>query len=92
LKRFLDEEVNFVEEETQRNWPEDTEVASAYEDIEGLFEDEGEMEQSLTAEVTSEGRHKCRTCGQVFNSLEEHNEHRRKMQGEHKTLASSMVG
>lgn len=36
-------------------------------------------EGSTTAEITAEGKYKCRTCGQVFDTLEAHNEHHRRM-------------
>jgi transposase-like protein len=35
-------------------------------------------ESESSAEITVEGKYRCRQCGKVFNSLEEHDDHRRK--------------
>lgn len=37
------------------------------------------FESESSAEITLEGRYRCRQCGKVFNSLEEHDDHRRKV-------------
>jgi hypothetical protein len=32
-----------------------------------------------SAELTLEGKYRCRLCGKVFDTLEEHDDHRRKV-------------
>ncbi len=33
------------------------------------------------AEVTTQGKYRCRDCGQLFDTLEEHDKHHRKVHG-----------
>ena len=75
----------------EEKWPRESEAKlhSEAEDVANLVQPE--EEGSGTAQITSDGKYRCRTCGQVFDSLEEHNEHRRKMHGEEKTIESSVI-
>jgi len=61
---------------------------SEVKDLETWVQNEEEPE---TTQTTSDGKYRCRTCGQVFDSLEAHNEHRRKMHGEEKTIEKSVI-
>lgn len=36
------------------------------------------IESESSAEITLEGKYRCRLCGKVFDSLEEHDDHRRR--------------
>lgn len=36
------------------------------------------IESESSAEITLEGKYRCRQCGKVFNSLEEHDDHQRR--------------
>jgi hypothetical protein len=38
-----------------------------------------EKEKSATAEKTSDGMYKCKICGQIFPTMEAHDEHHRKI-------------
>lgn len=40
------------------------------------------IESESSAEMTLEGKYRCRRCGQVFNTIEEHDDHHRKVHGE----------
>ena len=82
----------FLEKEPEEKWPREGEAKlhSEAEDVANPVQTEDEG--SGTAQITSDGKYRCRTCGQVFDSLEAHDEHRRRMHGEQKTLESSMVG
>jgi hypothetical protein len=84
-------EVIVLEKEPEEKWPREGEanLHSEAKDVENWVQTE--EEGSGTAQTTSDGKYKCRTCGQVFDSLEAHNEHRRKMHGEEKTIESSVV-
>ena len=64
-----------MEREMEKKWPSEENMEELPSDEGGI----GEREESATAEVTSDGRYKCRTCGRVFDTLEEHDEHHRKM-------------
>ncbi len=61
---------------------EESRASTGYES-EGMtgqgMKDQRARKGSTTAEITAEGKYKCRTCGQVFDTLEAHNEHHRKM-------------
>jgi hypothetical protein len=83
--------VIFLEKEPEEKWPREGEAKlhSEAEDAANLVQTE--EEESGTARTTSGGKYRCRTCGQVFDSLEAHNEHRRKMHGEDKNIESSVV-
>jgi len=37
------------------------------------------FESESSAEITLEGKYRCRQCGKVFNSIEEHDDHKRKV-------------
>jgi hypothetical protein len=39
------------------------------------------VEFESSAEMTLEGKYRCRECGRVFESLEEHDDHYRKAHG-----------
>jgi hypothetical protein len=39
---------------------------------------EYEAESGSSAEVTLEGKYRCRQCGKIFDSLEEHDDHIRR--------------
>jgi len=39
-----------------------------------------------TAEVTASGKYQCRDCGMLFGTLEEHDEHRRRVHGQAESL------
>ncbi len=60
---------------------EESRASAGYESEE--MTDQGMKDQkakaSTTAEITAEGKYKCRTCGQIFDTLEAHNEHHRRM-------------
>ncbi len=59
---------------------EESRVSAGYESEE--MTDQGMKDQKAkasTAEITAEGKYKCRTCGQIFDTLEAHNEHHRRM-------------
>jgi hypothetical protein len=36
------------------------------------------IESESSAEITLEGKYRCRLCGKVFDSLEEHDDHQRR--------------
>lgn len=64
-----------------RSGQEESRASTGYES-EGMTGEgmkDQETNASTTAEVTAEGKYKCRTCGQVFDTLGAHNEHHRKM-------------
>ena len=81
----------FLEKQPEEKWPREGEAKlhSEAEDVENLVQ--AEEEGSGSAQTTFDGKYRCRTCGQVFDSLEAHNEHRRKMHGEDKSIESSVV-
>jgi hypothetical protein len=39
------------------------------------------IESESSAEMTLEGKYRCRQCGQVFNTIEGHDDHHRKVHG-----------
>jgi len=84
-------EVIFLEKEPEETWPREGEAKlhSEAEDVANLVQTEGEG--SETAQTTSDGKYRCRMCGQVFDSLEAYDEHRRRMHGDEKTIEGSVV-
>ena len=80
----------FLEKEPEEKWPREDEanLHSEVKDAETWVQNE---EEPGTAQNTSDGKYRCRTCGQIFDSLEAHNEHRRKMHGEEKTIENSVI-
>ena len=84
-------EVIFLEKEPEEKWPREDE-ANLHSEAENVANwVQTEEEGSTSAQTTSDGKYRCRTCGQVFDSLEAHDEHRRRMHGEEKTIERSMV-
>ena len=81
----------FLEKEPEEKWPRENEanLHSESEDVASL--PQTEEEEAGATQTTFEGKYRCRTCGQVFDSLEAHNKHRRKMHGEEKTIERSVV-
>jgi hypothetical protein len=51
-----------------------------------VLDKEIKKEESKTAEKTPDGKYKCKICGQIFPTMEAHDEHHRKM---HKTPKKS---
>jgi len=83
--------VIFLEKELEEKWPRENE-ANLHSEAEVVANiPPTEEEGSGSAQTTSDGKYRCRTCGQVFDSLEAHDEHRRKMHGEEKTIERSVV-
>ena len=80
-----------MEKQPEEKWPREGEAKlhSEAEDVANLVQSEGEG--SGTAQTTPDGKYRCRACGQVFDSLEAHDEHRRKMHGIDKTIESSVA-
>ena len=70
-------------------WLSESEVSFLVSDEER--EDEASaygIELESSAEMTLEGKYRCRECGQVFNTLEEHDDHHRKVHGSPETYPS----
>jgi hypothetical protein len=84
-------EVIFLEKEPEEKWPREDEANLHSEAEDAANWVQTEVEESGSAQTTSDGKYRCRTCGQVFDSLEAHDEHRRKMHGEEKTIERSVV-
>jgi len=72
-------EVILLETESEEKLPKEEEEKMGSESKDVEEREETKRDVSATAELTSDGRYKCRTCGQVFDTLEEHNEHHRMM-------------
>ena len=55
------------------------------------YTDETEMSASerAKAEVTAHGKYRCRYCGMLFETLEAHDRHRRKVHGQVQSYLSA---
>jgi hypothetical protein len=63
------------------------EVTSLSEERDDLFF-EYALESESSAEVTTEGKYRCRECGRVFDTLEAHDDHYRYAHGKQEAILS----
>jgi rubrerythrin len=52
------------------------------EEIDEDKENERSNYEDATAEITTNGKYRCRDCGMLFETLKDHNEHYRKTHGQ----------
>ena len=52
------------------------------EEIDEDKENEMSNYEDAAAEMTTNGKYRCRDCGMLFETLKEHNEHHRQMHGQ----------
>ena len=64
-----------METEAEKEWSKEEDM----EDLPAEGEEMEEGEETDTAEFTSDGKYKCKVCGRVFDTLEEHDDHHRRM-------------